>query len=108
MRQPDPAARPRVVCLCGSLRFPHVFEAERRRLTSLGVIVLGPEPVDGEVTPDRRAALSELHRRRIDLADEVRVVSEGGYVGSATRREIAYARAHGKAVSTVEPALELG
>lgn len=99
--------RPRVVCLCGSLRFQGLFESERRRLTSLGVIVLGPEAVDEDLTPAVRSALAELHLRRIDLADEVRVVSEGGYVGSATRREIAYARATGKVVTSVEPTLHL-
>jgi hypothetical protein len=54
-----------------------------------------------------RAALGELHLRRIDLADEVRVVSEGGYLGAATRREVDYARRHGKVISSVEPNLHL-
>ncbi|SKC61058.1 hypothetical protein SAMN04324258_2028 [Krasilnikoviella flava] len=92
-----------MVCLCGSLRFQSLFESERRRLTSRGVIVLGPEPIDEELTPPRREALGELHLRRIDMADEVRVVSEGGYVGEATRREIAYAREKGKVLSSMEP-----
>lgn len=100
--------RPWVVCLCGSLRFQHLFESERRRLTAAGVIVLGPEAIDGELTPARRAALGELHLRRIDLADEVRVVSEGGYLGPATRREITYAQERGTVVSAVEPDLDLG
>ena len=99
--------RPRVVCLCGSLRFEHLFRAERRRLTALGVIVLGPEPISEDLTPSRRAALGELHLRRIDLADEVRVVSEAGYLGAATRREIEYARRSGKIISSVEPTLQL-
>lgn len=103
----DAVERPRVVCLCGSLRFERLFQSERRRLTSLGVIVLGPEAISEELTPFRRAALGDLHLRRIDLADEVRVVSEGGYVGSATRREIEYARERRKAISSVEPTLEL-
>ena len=97
------ADRPQVVCLCGSLRFSHLFASERERLTSTGVIVLAPEPVGEEPTPALRAALAELHLRRIDLADEVRVVSEGGYVGEATRREIEYARNSGKRISSVEP-----
>lgn len=99
--------RPRVVCLCGSLRFQSLFRSERRRLTSLGVIVLGPEAISEELTPSRREALGELHLRRIDLADEVRVVSVGGYVGSATRREIEYAREKRKVISSVEPTLDL-
>jgi hypothetical protein len=103
----DAIERPRVVCLCGSLRFADLFRSERRRLTALGMIVLGPEEIGEELTPARRAALGELHLRRIDLADEIRVVSEGGYVGSATRREIAYARQHHKAISSVEPTLDL-
>lgn len=89
------------------LRFERLFQSERRRLTSLGLIVLGPEAISEELTPSRRAALGDLHLRRIDLADEVRVVSEGGYVGSATRREIEYARERRKAISSVEPTLEL-
>lgn len=99
--------RPRVVCLCGSLRFAELFRSERRRLTSQGVIVLGPEEADEELTPARRERLGELHLRRIDLADEVRVVSVDGYLGSATRREITYARSHGKVLSSVEPTLEM-
>lgn len=71
------------------------------------MIVLGPEAISEELTPARRAALGELHLRRIDLADEVRVVSEGGYVGSSTRREIEYARQCRKTISSVEPALDL-
>lgn len=99
--------RPRVVCLCGSLRFQDLFVSERRRLTSRGVIVLGPEAIDEELTPSRREALGELHLRRIDLADEVRVVSEDGYIGSATWREIEYARERHKAITSVEPTLDL-
>ncbi|WP_328591615.1 hypothetical protein [Occultella glacieicola] len=76
-------------------------------MTATGVIVLGPEPIGEDPTPALRHALGELHLRRIDLADEVRVVSEGGYVGDATRREIDYARAQGKAISSVEPTLDL-
>lgn len=99
--------RPRVVCLCGSLRFQSLFESERRRLTALGMIVLAPEAVSGELPPARREALGELHLRRIDLSDEVRVVTEGGYLGSATQREIAYARERGKDVSSVDSTLHL-
>ncbi|GAB3093873.1 hypothetical protein [Isoptericola nanjingensis] len=103
----DVDGRPKVVCLCGSLRFQDLFESERRRLTALGVIVLGPEPIDGALTPTTREALGQLHLRRIDLADEVRVVSEGGYLGAATRREIDYAREMHKFVSSMDAALAL-
>jgi hypothetical protein len=87
--------------------FQNLFESERRRLTLLNVIVLGPEAINEELTPSRREALGELHLRRIDLADEVRVVSEDGCIGSATRREIEFARERHKAISSVEPTLDL-
>lgn len=77
----DAFERPKVVCLWGSLRFHALFRSEWRRLASLDVIVLGPEDISEELTHSRREALGELHLRRIDLADEVRVVSEGGYIG---------------------------
>lgn len=53
----DAVKRPKVVCLCGSLRFQSLFRSERQRLTSLGVIVLGPEAISEELTPSRRTAL---------------------------------------------------
>ncbi|GGN07028.1 hypothetical protein GCM10009721_38380 [Terrabacter tumescens] len=95
-----PVPRPRVVCLCGSLRFGREFAAERERLTLDLTIVLAPEATDVSVSdPSLVRALGELHLRRIDLPDEVRIVNPGGYVGEATRREIAYAHSWGKQVT---------
>jgi hypothetical protein len=102
-----PLARPRIVCLCGSLRFAREFAAERTRLTLELAIVLAPEATEVSIR-DRSLvrALGELHLRRIDLADEVRVVNPGGYIGEATRREITYADALGKRLTYLhEPAM---
>jgi hypothetical protein len=98
---PDvPVGRPKIVCLCGSLRFHREFAAERTRLTLELAIVLAPEATEAPVPdPLLVRALGELHLRRIDLADEVRIVNPGGYIGAATRREIAYADAMGKPVT---------
>lgn len=84
-----------------------LFRAERRRLTAVGVIVLAPEETVCELTPEHREMLGARHLRRIDLADEVRVVSVDGHLGEATRREIAYARSRRKALSAVDPDLTL-
>lgn len=94
-----PIARPKIVCLCGSLRFSRELAAERTRLTLELAIVLAPEATEAVLDPLLRRALGELHLRRIDLADEVRIVNPGGYIGEATRREIAYADASGKPVT---------
>src|SRR6476646_5596952 len=75
-------ARPKIICLCGSLRFGAEFAVERTRLTLDLAIVLAPEATEGSLPdPSLVAALGELHLRRIDLADEVRIVNPGGYLG---------------------------
>lgn len=95
--------RPEIVCVCGSTRYADEMRAVRRDLTLAGVIVVGPGEVGGPITEAQRAALGALHLRKIDLADRVLVVNPGGYVGDATRREIAHARATGKPVSFTDP-----
>jgi hypothetical protein len=58
---------------------------------------------DGLVFTDRdKFQLDELHKRKIDLADEVFVINVGGYIGSSTRSEIDYAVTHGKPVRYLE------
>lgn len=95
-----PPVRPRIVCLCGSLRFGRELAAERTRLTLDLAIVLAPEATEVSVPdPALLRSLGELHLRRIDLADEVRIVNPSGYIGEATRREIAYADSLGKRVT---------
>lgn len=42
-----------------------------------------------------------------DPADEIRVVTEGGYLGAATRREIEYARERRMSITSVDPTLDL-
>ncbi|MDE2105440.1 MAG: hypothetical protein KGL39_49895 [Patescibacteria group bacterium] len=49
-----------------------------------------------------KAALDELHKRKIDLADEVLVLNVGGYIGDSTRSEIEYAHSIGVPVRYLE------
>lgn len=96
--------RPTVVCLCGSTRFKADFIAANFRETMWGKIVLTVgwfSHTDGEVytpTPQEKAAMDELHKRKIDLADEVLVINPGGYIGESTRSEIEYAKSKGTPV----------
>jgi hypothetical protein len=51
-----------------------------------------------------KAALDQLHFRKIDISDEILVLNVGGYIGSSTRNEIEYATRTGKRVRyLVEP-----
>lgn len=102
--------RPTVVCLCGSTRFAEAFRAANFSETLAGRIVLSigvNMHTDGDLiaecdADEIKADLDELHKRKIDLADEILVLNVGGYIGDSTRSEIAYARAHGKPVRWLE------
>ena len=94
-----------IVCLCGSTRFMGAFFETGWNETLAGKIVLsvgvckhakdhGAEALGPEVVE----ALDDLHKRKIDLADEVLVLDVGGYIGSSTRSEIEYATAKGKPI----------
>lgn len=104
-------ARPKIVCLCGSTRFGEVYELANLRETLAGKIVLSVGytrksdtelMTSGELTEAAKIALDELHKRKIDLADEILVLNVGGYIGDSTRSEIEYAQAHGKTVRWLE------
>ena len=110
------APLPTIVCLCGSTRFFDAFRRANLERTLAGEIVLSigcdtKSDADlgsgaGDLAP-LKEMLDELHKRKIDLADKVLVVSdEAGYFGESTRGEIAYAVAHGKPVEFAEPAAE--
>lgn len=110
--------RPQIVCLCGSTRFYYSFQQANYDLTMQGKIVLSVgfyphatvEHGHGEgVGHDsvEKAALDELHKRKIDLSDEVLVLNIGGYVGQSTRSEILYAEKIGRPVRFIEPDLGL-
>ncbi|MBQ8150653.1 MAG: hypothetical protein IJ041_09065 [Clostridia bacterium] len=97
----------KVITLCGSTRFKEAFLQEQKRLTLAGNIVLsvglfghsGDDEVWSEGT---KAMLDDMHRRKIDMADEIFVINVGGYIGESTRSEIEYAKSTGKAVHYLE------
>jgi hypothetical protein len=103
-------ARRKIVCLCGSTRFMEAFFEAGWEETLKGHVVLsvgvckhaehhGAEALGGDVADQ----LDELHLRKIDLADEVRILNVGGYIGDSTRKELEYARRHRKQITFLEP-----
>jgi hypothetical protein len=106
------ASRPKIVCLCGSTRFYKQFMEQNYRETMAGKIVLSvgfyshaDNEVHGEsigITPEQKVELDELHKRKIDLADEILVLNVGGYIGESTGSEIEYAQNHGKGIRYLE------
>ena len=101
--------RYRVVTLCGSTRFKDAFLEAQKRLTLAGNIVISVglfgHAGDEEVwNKGVKEMLDDMHKRKIDMADEIFVVNVGGYIGESTRSEIEYAAATGKSVRYLEPA----
>jgi hypothetical protein len=47
--------------------------------------------------------LDDMHKRKIDMADEIYVINVGGYIGNSTRSEIEYAKLTGKPILYLEP-----
>lgn len=97
----------KVVTLCGSTKFKDDFLREQKRLSLQGNIVISVglfgHSGDGEVWNDGvKEMLDDMHKRKIDMADEIFVINKGGYVGASTRSEIEYAIATGKKVVYME------
>ena len=109
-------SKPKVVCLCGSTRFYQEFQEANFRETMAGRIVLSVgffahareqmEKTHGQgvgITPEEKVMLDELHKRKIDLADEVFVLNVGNYIGESTASEISYANSIGKRIRYLIP-----
>ena len=95
----------KVVTLCGSTKFKEDFMRVQKELTLQGHIVIsvGCFGHSGDVfTKEQKAMLDDMHKRKIDMADEVFIINKDGYIGSSTKSEIDYAQAHHKIVRYME------
>ncbi len=108
----------KVITLCGSTRFKDDFMEAQKRLTLEKNIVISVglfghsgddevwENMDEGTLTKTKEMLDDMHKRKIDMADEIFVINVGGYIGSSTRSEIEYAKASGKPVRYLEPVEE--
>jgi len=104
----------KVITLCGSTRFKDEFMETQKRLTLDGNIVISVglfghsgdsevwENMDEGTLTATKTMLDDMHKRKIDMADEIFVINVGGYIGDSTRSEIEYAQATGKTVRYLE------
>ena len=96
-----------MITLCGSTRFKDEFLEAQKQLTLEGNIVIsvglfGHSGDDEVWTEGTKEMLDDMHKRKIDMADEIYVINVGGYIGSSTKSEIEYAKKTGKAVKYLE------
>jgi hypothetical protein len=106
--QQEKANRPKIVCLCGSGRFKQAFDEAEFNETLSGKIVLTIGCNTHDIArckglEHHKPMLDELHKRKIDLADEVFIININGYIGDSTKSEIIYAMGLGKQVRFLEP-----
>lgn len=100
--------RPKIVCLCGSTKFEEQFIITNRDETLKGNIVLSvgvfAHGRDKQfISHTQKVKLDNLHKRKIDLADEVIVLNVDGYIGKSTRSEIEYAKNNNKSIRYLLP-----
>ena len=98
----------KVITLCGSTRFKDQFFEAQKALTLAGNIVISVglfgHAGDNEVwTEGTKEMLDDMHKRKIDMADEIFVINKDGYIGSSTKSEIEYAIKTNKKVNYMEP-----
>lgn len=103
-----------VITLCGSTRFKNEFMEVQKQLTLEGNIVISVglfghsgdsevwENMDEGTLTKTKEMLDDMHKRKIDMADEIFVINVGDYIGDSTRSEIDYAVKHGKKVRYLE------
>ena len=105
----------KVITLCGSSRFKDAFMQVQKRLTLEGNIVLSLglfghsgdtevwEGMDEGTITKTKMMLDDIHKRKIDMSDEIFVINVNDYIGDSTKNEIKYAKANGKKFSYYMP-----
>ena len=95
----------KVICLCGSTRFTEQMLIKQWDLTKQGYVVLTwcvlPDSYfknnnlkDKSHIGDQeniKELIDEVHKRKIDLSDEVFVINVNDYIGESTTSEVNYA-----------------
>ena len=104
----------KVITLCGSTRFKDEFMKAQKDLTLKGYIVISVglfghsgdqevwENMDEGTLTKTKEMLDDMHKRKIDMADEIFVINVNGYIGDSTKTEIEYANKTGKKVNYLE------
>jgi len=104
----------KVITLCGSTRFTSEMMITQWNLTKQGNVVMSwcalPNNYSGGEDKTHigdqegvKEIVDEVHKRKIDLSDEIFVLNIGGYIGESTISEIKYAMENNISVKYLEP-----
>jgi hypothetical protein len=104
----------KVITLCGSTKFKDEFLKAQKDLSLKGNIVISVglfghsgdsevwENMDEGTLTKTKEMLDDMHKRKIDMSDEIFVINVNGYIGDSTKSEIEYAIETGKKVNYLE------
>lgn len=97
----------KVITLCGSTKFKNEFLETQKKLTLDGNIVISVglfgHSGDNEVWANNtKPMLDDMHKAKIDMADEIFVINVNGYIGDSTKSEIEHAKQKGKTIRYLE------
>lgn len=97
----------KIITLCGSSKFKNEFLEVAKKLTLEGNIILSlnifGHSGDNEVWNEGiKKMLDDMHKRRIDLSDEIFVINKNKYIGDSTKNEIEYAIKTNKKINYLE------
>ena len=104
----------KVITLCGSTRSKDEFMKAQKDLTLHGNIVISVglfghsgdqevwENMDEGTLTKTKEMLDDMHKRKIDMADEIFVINVNGYIGESTQNEIEYAKKNCKIINYLE------
>lgn len=104
----------KIITLCGSTKFKEEFIKVQKDLTLKGNIVISVglfghsgddevwENMDEGTLTKTKEMLDDMHKRKIDLSDEIFVINKNGYIGTSTKSEIEYALKTNKKVNYLE------
>lgn len=107
----------KVITLCGSTRFKNEFMEQQKRLTLEGNIVISVglfghsgdnevwENMSEDTLTKTKIMLDDMHKRKIDMADEIFVINVDDYIGTSTQSEIDYAITNGKPINYLKQSL---
>ena len=91
-----------VITLCGSTKYKDEFLQAQSALTLDGNIVLSVgvfgHTDNINLTPEVKAMLDDIHKRKIDMSDAIYIINKNGYIGDSTHSEIEYAKEHNKQI----------
>lgn len=96
----------KIITLCGSTKFKEDFLRIQKELTLQGNIVLSPcvftHSDNEDISEETKKMLFDIHKYKINMADEIYVINKNGYIGEYTKFEILYATILNKPIKYME------